>query len=259
MSELTQSQITTHQPQHDSVIRIDPGPRDFSSLNEVVRKGSRIGNERLDGDDHLNEVVPKPWGMEYRIYVDDFIDVWNLRIEQGQSTSMHVHPRKLTYLLCLAGQGVTDTLTQQYPLGAGTILRIGGGAFHATRSLGPGPLWLVEVEAPRNKFDLIRLRDNYARENTAYETDYAEAPDVPAQPVSYLPQARLREKSPGGEFSFSVRAGMDVFYRRRRQDLFHIPLGLTGVITGEVDILAPARGDSRRPALDQYYLSLALA
>ncbi|MFB7657022.1 MULTISPECIES: cupin domain-containing protein [unclassified Streptomyces] len=259
MSELTQGQITTQDPQHDYAVRIDPGPRDFSALNEVVRKGSRIGNERLEGDDHLNEVIPKPWGMEYRIYVDDFIDVWNLKIEQGQSTSMHVHPRKLTYLLCLAGQGVTDTLTEQYPVGAGTILRIGGGAFHSTRSVGPGPLWLVEVEAPRNKFDLIRLRDNYARENTAYETEHAEAPDLPAQPVSYLPQARLREKSPGGEFAFGIRAGMDVFYRRQQQDLFHVPLGLTGVVTGEVDILAPAQGDARRPALDQYYLSLSLA
>ncbi|MBT2421442.1 hypothetical protein J7F01_26195 [Streptomyces sp. ISL-22] len=257
MSELTQGLTATQT--RERVTRIDPGPRDFSALNEVVRKGSRIGNETLDGDDHLNEVIPKPWGMEYRIYVDDFIDVWNLKINEGQSTSMHVHPRKLTYLLCLAGQGVTDTLTDQHPVGAGTILRIGGGAFHSTRSLGPGPLWLVEIEAPRNKFDLIRLRDNYSREHTAYETEHTEAPEVPAKPVSYLPQARLRERSPDGEFTFSIRAGADIFYRRQQSDLFHVPLGLTGVVTGEIDILAPAQADDRRPALDQYYLSLALA
>ncbi|MFH8403872.1 cupin domain-containing protein [Streptomyces sp. NPDC018019] len=257
MSELT------HRPMaaqiHERITRIDPGPRDFSALSEVVRKGSRIGNERLDGDDHLNEVIPKPWGMEFRIYVDDFIDVWNLKIDEDQATSMHVHPRKLTYLLCLAGQGVTDTLTAQYPVGAGSILRIGGGAFHSTRSLGPGPLWLAELEAPRNKFDLIRLRDHYSRENTAYETDHADVPELPAKPVSYLPQARLRERSPDGEFAFSIRAGADIFYRRRAADLFHVPLGLTGVVTGEIDVLAPARADDRRPALDQYYLSLALA
>jgi hypothetical protein len=28
----------------DLMVRIDPGPRDFSALNEAVRKGSRIGN-----------------------------------------------------------------------------------------------------------------------------------------------------------------------------------------------------------------------
>lgn len=97
------------------MVRVDPGPRDFAALNEAVRKGSRIANEHLDDDDHLNEVIPKPWGMEYRIFVDDFIDVWNLRINAGESTSMHVHPRKLTYLLCLA-EGVTDTLTDQIPV-----------------------------------------------------------------------------------------------------------------------------------------------
>jgi mannose-6-phosphate isomerase-like protein (cupin superfamily) len=242
----------------DLMVRIDPGPRDFSALNEAVRKGSRIGNENTKGDHHLNEVIPKPWGMEYRIYVDDFIDVWNLKINEGESTSMHVHPRKLTYLMCLAGQGVTDTLAGQVPVGAGTILRIAGGAFHSSKSIGPGPLWLVEVEAPRNKFDLIRLRDNYDRQGTGYEQDHTEVPDLPARPVSFLPQARLRERSPDGEFAFGIRAGADIFYRRQPQDLFHIPLGLTGVVTGELDILAPAQADARRPALDQYYLSLAL-
>ncbi|TDC72163.1 cupin domain-containing protein [Streptomyces hainanensis] len=256
MSELTQGHTVT--TAREAVIRIDPGPRDFSALNEVVRKGSRVGNESLESDDHLNQVIPKPWGMEYRIYVDDFIDVWNLRIDAGQSTSMHVHPRKLTYLLCLAGDGVTETLTDRHPVSTGTILRIGGGAFHTTRSLGPGPLWLVEVETPRNKLDLIRLRDDYRRENTAYETEHEVAPDLPARPVSYLPQARLRERSPNGEFGFSIRAGADIFYRRRETDLFHIPLGITGVVTGEIDVLAPARADDRRPALDQYYLSLTL-
>ncbi|POX53944.1 hypothetical protein [Streptomyces sp. Ru72] len=254
MTELTQNVSPI-----DMAVRIDPGPRDFAALNEVVRKGSRIGNESLDEDGHLNEIIPKPWGLEYRIYVDDFIDVWNLKIDEGESTSMHVHPRKLTYLLCLAGQGVTETLTGEVPVGSGSVLRIGGGAFHSSRSIGPGPLWLVEVEAPRNKFDLIRLRDTYDRQGTAYERHHTEAPELPARPVTYLPQARLRDRSPGAEFAFSIRAGADVFYRRQERDLFHIPLGLTGVVTGEVDILAPAQGDVRRPALDQYYLSLALA
>lgn len=240
----------------ERMTRIDPGPCDFAALNEVVRKGSRIGNEPLGGDDHLDQVITKPWGMEYRIYGDDFVDVWNLRINEGHSTSMHVHPRKLTYLLCLAGQGVTDTLTDQHPVGTGTILRIGRGTFHSTRSLGPGPLWLVEIEAPRNKFDLIRLRDSYGREDTAYETQHGEAPDLPAKPVSHLPHAQLREQSPDGQFTFSISAGIDIF-RRRETDLFHIPLGLTGVVTGEVDILDPICANDRRPALDQYYLSLA--
>ncbi|MEU3356293.1 hypothetical protein [Streptomyces sp. NPDC037389] len=241
------------------VVRIDPGPRDFAVLREVVRKGSRVGNERLDADEHLNEIIPKPWGLEYRVFVDDFLDVWNLRIEEGHATSLHVHPRKLTYLLCLGGQGVARTLSAEYPVGVGTLLRIGGGAFHSTRSLGPGPLFLVEVEAPRNKFDLIRLRDGYSRENSGYESEHRELAELPVRPVPYLPEARMRDRSPCGGFRFEIRAGMDIFYRPRPEDLFHIPLGLTGVVTGELGILAPARGDTRRPAVDEYYLSLALA
>ena len=245
--------------QDERVVRIDPGPRDFSALNEVVRKGSRVGNERLDDDAHLNEVIPKPWGNEYRVFVDDFLDVWHLSIDQGHATSMHVHPRKLTYLLCLGGEGVTQTLTGEIPVTTGTLLRIGGGAFHSTRGTGEGTLSLVEVEAPRNKFDLIRLRDGYHRENTAYESEHKELPELPARPVSYLPEARLRDHSLCGSYRFDIRAGMDVFYRRQPGDLFHIPLGLTGIVTGELDILVPVRGDNRRPALDQYYLSLSHA
>ncbi|MCZ4103027.1 cupin domain-containing protein [Streptomyces sp. H39-C1] len=253
------SETTQHIAQmSDLMVRIDPGPRDFSALNEAIRKGSRTGNENPNEDHHLNQIIPKPWGMEYRIYTDDFIDVWNLKINEGESTSMHVHPRKLTYLLCLAGQGVTDTLSGAIPVGPGTILRIGGGAFHSSKSIGPGPLWLAEVETPRNKYDLIRLRDNYDRQGTAYEQEHVEVPDLPATAVTYLPQAKLRDRSPDGDFAFRIRSGADIFYRRQPSDLFHIPLGLTGVVTGEIDILAPAQGDTRRTALDQYYLSLAL-
>lgn len=256
MPELSEQQLPTP-VQGSLATRIDPGPRDFAALREVVRRGSRVGNERLDSDEHLNEVIPKPWGFEYRVYVDDFVDVWQLSIGSGHATSMHVHPRKLTYLLCLGGQGVTETLDGEHEVSTGTMLRIGGGAFHSTRSTGPGSLSLVEVEAPRNKFDLIRLRDGYAREGTAYETEHKKLENLAIRPVPYLPEARMRDRSPCGRFRFAVRAGMDVFYRPRAEDLFHVPLGLVGVVTGELDILAPALGDTTRPAVDEYYLSLA--
>ncbi|MFF4406153.1 cupin domain-containing protein [Streptomyces sp. NPDC001404] len=258
MTEIADAQVPVA-VRGNPVVRIDPGPGDFAALRDAVRRGNRVGNEQHDADAHLDEVIPKPWGLEYRVFADDFLDVWHLTIEAGHATSLHVHPRKLTYLLCLAGQGVTRTLSGEHPVGAGTVLRIGGGAFHSTVSLGPGPLALVEVEAPRNKFDLIRLRDGYRRENTAYESEHRKLDELPVHPVPYLPEARMRDRSPCAEFRFDIRAGMDIFYRRRREDLFHIPLGPTGVVTGELDILAPAQGDIRRPAVDEYYLSLSIA
>ncbi len=245
-------------PIPDLLARVDPGPRDIAALTDAVRAGKRIGNENLHEDDHLNELIPKPWGFEYRVFADDFLDVWHLSIGPGHGTSTHVHPRKVTSLLCLAGEGMMNTLSGELPVSQGTAVRIGAGAFHGTRSTGTEPLHLVEVEAPRNKFDLIRLRDGYNREREGYESKHATLNDTaPSRPVPYLPSARLRTGCPDGRFRFEIRAGMDIFYRRREQDLFHIPLGVSGVVAGELQILAARREDPRRPAVDQYYLSLA--
>jgi hypothetical protein len=41
-------------------IRIDASAADVRELNRLVRRGVRISNEQFDGDDHLNEVIPKP-------------------------------------------------------------------------------------------------------------------------------------------------------------------------------------------------------
>ncbi|KAA2260650.1 cupin domain-containing protein [Solihabitans fulvus] len=234
------------------------GTEDVVALSELVRQGARPGNEQFDGDAHLSDVIPKPWGYEYRAYADDFFDFWNLHIEPGRSTSMHVHPRKLTYLLCMSGQGVTIGLTQEILVRAGTMVRIAGGTFHATRNIGAEPLALIEVELPRNKFDLIRYRDDYARAGTPYETDSEPADGHPMRTVPYLPNAAMRDRSPDGRFGFALRTGMDIFYRRRPQDIFHVPLGLVGLAHGEVEILTGL--DNRiSPATDQYYLSISAA
>lgn len=241
----------------DLLVRVDPGPRDITALTEAMRSGKRIGNEALDGHEHLNELVPKPWGFEYRIFADDFIDCWHLSITPGHSTSTHVHPRKITYLLCLGGEGVMGTLTGEIGVQAGTAVRIGAGAFHSTRSTGTEPLHLVEVEAPRNKYDLIRLRDGYKRDRDSYESDYSTLDGLPALPVPYLPNARMRATCPNGSYKFEIRTGMDIFYRRRTEDLFHVPLGASGVVAGDLEILNCRRGDQRRPAMDEHYLTLA--
>jgi mannose-6-phosphate isomerase-like protein (cupin superfamily) len=256
--ELEMSDVLLEE-KRDLLLRVDPGPRDIAALSDAVRGGKRIGNETLHGDDHLNELIPKPWGFEYRVFADDFLDVWHLSISPGHGTSTHVHPRKVTYLLCLSGEGVMDTLAGELPVSRGTVVRIAAGAFHGTRSTGAQPLHLVEVEAPRNKFDLIRLRDGYNREREGYESEHADMSGSPSRPVPYLPSARLRTSCPNGEYRFDIRAGMDIFYRRRAEDLFHVPLGVSGVVAGDLQILSCRRDDRRRPAVDQYYLSLAEA
>lgn len=50
-------------------------------MTNLLRRGVRVGNEDSDGDRHLHEMIPKPWGRAYRVYVDDFLDVWHLEIQ----------------------------------------------------------------------------------------------------------------------------------------------------------------------------------
>jgi mannose-6-phosphate isomerase-like protein (cupin superfamily) len=252
----TESTLTKTGPGHELLVRLDPSPADIATLVDRVRAGSRIDNEGLAGHEHIDHLIPKPWGFEYRVYVDDFLDVWQLAIDPGHGTSMHVHPRKLTYLLCLGGTGVTETLAGEIPVYQGLVLRIAGGVFHSTRATGDGPLHLVEVEAPRNKFDLIRLRDSYQRENTQYEAEHRPTASAPLRAVPYLPETRMRTNSPDGGFRFEIRSGMDIFYRRNPEDLYHIPLGVGGVVHRDLEILGRHSG-AARPQVDQYYLSLA--
>jgi mannose-6-phosphate isomerase-like protein (cupin superfamily) len=238
--------------------RLDAGPADIAELNRLLRRGLRTGNERFDEEPHLREVVPKPWGYEYRAYVDDFFDFWALHVDAPHGTSMHVHPRKLTYLICLAGSGTTWGLGgAEYDVRPGSIVRIDRGAFHATRNTGDEPLELIEVEVPRNKYDLMRLHDDYNRAGTGYESQSVQEHRSGLRSVPSRPTAQMRDRTPDGRFRFELRTGMDIFYRRRGEDLFYVPLCISGVVRSDVDILT--RSDTRRPQTDKDYLCVARA
>ncbi len=235
-------------------IEFEAGSRDIERLNSLSKEGMRAGVEQFDTDSYLDDVIPKPWGYEYRAYVDDYFDFWALHIESPHSTSMHVHPRKVTYLLCLSGQGVTSGLAKSVDVGVGTMLRIAPGAFHTTRSTGGEPLELIEVETPRNKFDLLRLEDGYSRVGAPYESDHRDA-GRPMRAVRNRPHARIRPRSPDKRTEYSVRTGFDVFYRRAVGDMFYVPLCMSGAVHREVEILTNA-SDPRRPNTDTVYLAI---
>jgi mannose-6-phosphate isomerase-like protein (cupin superfamily) len=227
-----------------------------AALSGLVRQGVRFGNEQFESDAHLHDVVVKPWGEEYRAYADDFLDVWHLKLRPGHATSVHAHARKVTYLLCLSGEGTTSGLTTEFPLVAGAVIRIGRGAFHGTQNVGSVPLELIEVETPRNKLDLLRLRDGYDRAGKGYEPPSRSEPNRLDHTVPFVPNSHLCSRSPDGNYSFEVRAGMDIFYRRRAHDVFHIPLGIGDLIHNEINIL-DAEKSGERPEVDRYYLSLS--
>ncbi|MFV0643640.1 MAG: cupin domain-containing protein [Sphingomonadaceae bacterium] len=218
-------------------IRLDPCSKDTTMLGDLLSKGVRIGNEA--NEPYLNGLIEKPWGYEYSAYVDDFLDIWHLQIMPGCSTSLHAHPRKTTYLICLSGTGFSRSTREDIPVSPGTILRIGRGAFHATGAdEGSEPLMLLEIETPRNKFDLVRMADNYDRAGKSYEPDGKPLPHG-RKSLSSPPNASISTISPCETFRFAVHTGMELFYRPNSVGRAAIKLNIDGVISDDISILTP--------------------
>jgi len=88
---------------------LEASEKDFDALNRLITHSTVIKNEQPE-DRSFDDVIFKPWGNEARVYVDNFYDLWLLRINEGERTSLHSHARKLTQLLCLSGVGVVTSL-----------------------------------------------------------------------------------------------------------------------------------------------------
>ncbi|WP_242423578.1 hypothetical protein, partial [Frankia sp. EI5c] len=163
--------------------------------------------------------------------------------------------RKVTYLLCLAGTGEISTLDGTFEIGPGTSVRICAGAFHGTANNGSEQLALVEVELPRNKYDLVRLADSYDRAATAYEPVGSRIESSPLRRAPHVPHGVIRRLAPDRRFSYEIRTGMDLYYRRLPIEIFHVPIGMSGVVHGSVDVLTATGRDG--VATDKYYLSIS--
>jgi mannose-6-phosphate isomerase-like protein (cupin superfamily) len=159
----------------------------------------------------LDNVIAKPWGHEYRIYCDPFFDAWRLTIKRGQATSEHCHPRKSTALICLSGNARLELVSGLYTLGAGDLVLIGRGVFHSTVNVGEQSCELIEIEVPRNKFDLVRAADSYGRKASPYADPCSDQIVVP--PMLRTPlvdNARYRPVCASGRSRFNVARGEDI-------------------------------------------------
>lgn len=124
-----------------------------------------------DHYDYSKVVVKKPWGYEYLIFANDEIAVWVLYLKSGAQTSMHCHPNKKTSLVVLEGKVSCSTITGQVERRAGEGLLIEKGAFHQTTTTSETGAFVMEIETPVNKRDLVRLKDKYGRAGQGYETE----------------------------------------------------------------------------------------
>ena len=120
-------------------------------------------------EDYSSVVVLKPWGAEYLCYSNDTVAIWLLHIKNKSSTSMHCHPNKNTGLIVLDGSIELSFLTNKIILNKLKKISIFKSRFHSSKAISKEGAILLEIETPVDKKDLVRLYDNYGRENKGYE------------------------------------------------------------------------------------------
>jgi len=223
---------------HKSVIGERFSEDDLLTLTREISEGQTVKSEDFYKDVYLDEVIDKPWGLEYRVYADMLVDVWRLSINSGHSTSMHCHPRKNTVLICLNGNAIVNFLKASVLLSPGDFITISKGVFHSTDSIGDGTAELIEVETPRNKFDLMRVRDKYGRGGQRYETEKSGKAIAPMKNLSPSGGGpKIRPYDLNGNFNFTVTTGHEIDVNRTPDPRFAISLALKDAIEQNIDVV----------------------
>lgn len=139
---------------------------DKKSLDDIGLQPNEFAE---DGFDYSKVIVKKPWGYEYLIFQNEHVGVWILYLKFQAQTSMHCHPNKKTTLAVLQGEVECTGLLRSESLTAGEAVMIDKAVFHRSISKSENGTFILEIEAPVNKKDLVRLKDEYGRENLGYE------------------------------------------------------------------------------------------
>jgi acetolactate synthase-1/2/3 large subunit len=164
---------------------------ELKATNSDFKELKDKANNLADNLNYNNSIVKKPWGYEYLAFENENVAIWLLHISRTQKTSMHAHPKKTTALMLLSGEKVRiRSLNGEFTLKESDCLMIDKGAFHqseaisdiSTKPMSQNGIWVMEIEAPVDKSDLVRLKDSYGRAGKAYEG----ANDIITSPVEHL-------------------------------------------------------------------------
>jgi len=116
-----------------------------------------------------NYIIPKPWGHEDLFFENQDIGIWFLSIDYNKKTSLHCHSKKKTGLIVLDGEIDFSFLNNNVNLTKFKKIMIWPGVFHSSKSSSLNGSILLEVESPKDKYDLVRIDDAYDRLNKGYE------------------------------------------------------------------------------------------
>ncbi len=142
--------------------------RSKTDIENLSRLRTSISDD-VDNFNYKKVVVEKPWGYEYLMFESEYVAIWVLYLKQGHTTSMHCHPNKKSSLIVLSGDVICSTLEGWTTRIVGEGLIIDEAVFHSTKAVSKSGAFVMEVESPPNKKDLVRLKDEYGRENQGYE------------------------------------------------------------------------------------------
>jgi mannose-6-phosphate isomerase-like protein (cupin superfamily) len=213
-----------------------PSASDVMTFARALPDSDLSTTEHFEKDVYLDGIIPKPWGHEYRVYADLLYDVWKLSIDPGERTSTHCHPRKETALLCLSGKGRVQRLSRQYDISIGDVVLLRKGVFHATENIGDEPLELIEVETPRNKLDLVRVKDKYGRQGQGYETRTIDGPIASMASVVHTSAGKLRSLSLHHAYKLEVVRGAELV-GHDDDVLFAVSLSLRQAFTHDIRVV----------------------
>jgi mannose-6-phosphate isomerase-like protein (cupin superfamily) len=146
--------------------KVFPSLNDFENLSRLKVET----NEQANTFDYRNVVVNKPWGYEYLWFQNEHVAIWFLYIKKDNGTSLHCHAKKRTSLIVLEGEVQCTTLDDKYRLKTMEGIVLEPCVFHSSKALSDGGAFIMEIETPPMKGDLVRMNDAYGRQGTGYET-----------------------------------------------------------------------------------------
>jgi rfaE bifunctional protein nucleotidyltransferase chain/domain len=139
---------------------------------EIANNIPSVTNARID---YKNCVCVKPWGYEFLAYESERIGIWYLKLNRGNSTSLHTHFKKDTIIIVMEGCASIKLIDGTIiPLNKLQSVYIPKHKFHGISSFSEC-VYLMEIEVFgtthfSDKNDLLRLDDQYHRQKTGYET-----------------------------------------------------------------------------------------
>lgn len=143
----------------------------------LARSSGKHDSRKVHNQNYADVIVKKPWGYEYLVFENGQTAIWLLHVARKQRTSMHAHLNKATSLVLFSGAAVCHHLDGEIKLRELDGIKIDKGAFHSTEAYSDlaitpqseNGVWVMEIESPVDKSDLVRVKDEYGRQGASYE------------------------------------------------------------------------------------------